>query len=1336
VAEKILKIKILTELAGEQALKTIVKELENTDVKIKKLNSILEISKNGVDFYTHSVVLASKSLENLQKSALGISSSALDFKQAKITSSASAAAELERKAVQNIDAQIIQDAFNTQKRLEQIKISNRTATANLFQQETSNIVNELNNRLALEQSIRINGANSIKTIELRAAQEEIKIKQNLASELRKIDAGVAAGSQGRDIKGRFTNQQPNTLRTALIQQTEAQINANRESLLAAQRHAQQADALSKVTTVSKSRIQTLEDEISGHQSLAVRVAEIIGLYRVYNFALNTVINAIKAIPKIGIDLQATQATLTSTIGTSAGMAGAMKFLKEEAERTGIAITTVRNTFSQFQASTSLAGESLQSTVNIFRSMNSVVTSLHLPTEKAAGIFNALAQIFNKSKVQSEELVKQLGNLIPGAFAAFAAANRSQFTSSTQLIAELRKGNVFAHETVEKFAIFLENRFAGAFALASQGINANIGRLQTSFTLLGESIFKTAEGPMLSVIKSLTNIANAITKDIEGFNIIGKTLEVFSALLTAIALKALVNFTRGLFLTVTAEEALALSVKATTPALAAQALALEGTTIASRGLKAAMAFLISPTTIIVGIGLIILELKKLADVGNIAKENLDNILAEFQRNKPAPKDATIGEQIQIKAGQDPKLILAKEQLKILENDTAKIQEQISNIKLTGIVTPFVDSLEKELRAKVATINQTKEFLEESLFNIKEDIEKAAKANKPPPIDFLEGIENLTVESFDLKGKRVEAAAARFINRIENKTLFKAANKLIGENLKTPVTKPDDLDQLTNAKKFIQQFNENLELTKKAAANSVGGGSTQKNLFKDLERDSKAATDQLTGDLKRLSNSFEDNKISIANFFSQKQALQEADLGRQIEITDRSIAIAKKAGDAAKIEELRDKKQSLFQQAGDTADELNRERFKALEQFNIKLQEIRANSLDITGQKDQANLIRTNVRFLNDEKLIRINLNKEAEKQLAVVKQHALAEGEVNILLEKESREQSILATKENSIHIARQTGIINQQQAARQILEARKLLLDSEDREIDKLQQIVNLNRNDVILADKLADAKARQEARIASTQGAAQRIVQENLPTELNFITKNDQDILALKLERDTKLGELEKNIVGKTAEEVNSLRTAANDRFFKGSLAANLQYSKGIANVGSTVFQGLTDAAVKQFGAQSKEARRAFIAFKAFKIAELSIQIASNIAAAFGAGASVPLVGPVTTAPLYAGLAAALGAVQLAAVVSQQPPAAHGGLDFVPKEQTFLLNKGERVLSPNQNKDLTGALANGSIGNNQPPIVNVKNINVLDPSIVGDYLSTREGEENIMNIVKRNQAA
>jgi hypothetical protein len=73
---------------------------------------------------------------------------------------------------------------------------------------------------------------------------------------------------------------------------------------------------------------------------------------------------------------------------------------------------------------------------------------------------------------------------------------------------------------------------------------------------------------------------------------------------------------------------------------------------------------------------------------------------------------------------------------------------------------------------------------------------------------------------------------------------------------------------------------------------------------------------------------------------------------------------------------------------------------------------------------------------------------------------------------------------------------------------------------------------------------------------------------------------------------------------------------------------------------------------------------------------------------------------PLNAVLAAislATAMAKVAAIAAQQPPAAHGGLESVPREQTYLLAQGERVLSPAQNEDLTSFLdkANeGGVGN------------------------------------------
>jgi hypothetical protein len=111
----------------------------------------------------------------------------------------------------------------------------------------------------------------------------------------------------------------------------------------------------------------------------------------------------------------------------------------------------------------------------------------------------------------------------------------------------------------------------------------------------------------------------------------------------------------------------------------------------------------------------------------------------------------------------------------------------------------------------------------------------------------------------------------------------------------------------------------------------------------------------------------------------------------------------------------------------------------------------------------------------------------------------------------------------------------------------------------------------------------------------------------------------------------------------------------------------------------------------------------KAYKVAAIARATINTYEAATGAYASlapIPVVGPAL------GIAAAAAAVtaglaNVRTIASQNVSGiAHGGLTNVPAESTYVLQKGERVLSPNQNKDFTNFIStaandsNGGKGN------------------------------------------
>jgi len=79
---------------------------------------------------------------------------------------------------------------------------------------------------------------------------------------------------------------------------------------------------------------------------------------------------------------------------------------------------------------------------------------------------------------------------------------------------------------------------------------------------------------------------------------------------------------------------------------------------------------------------------------------------------------------------------------------------------------------------------------------------------------------------------------------------------------------------------------------------------------------------------------------------------------------------------------------------------------------------------------------------------------------------------------------------------------------------------------------------------------------------------------------------------------------------------------------------------------------------------------------------------------AGANMMATMSAAPFPINLSApALAASHAAIAAGYAGGVAHGGLDFVPRESTFLLDKGERVLSPRQNSDLTSFLRGGGSG-------------------------------------------
>ena len=127
----------------------------------------------------------------------------------------------------------------------------------------------------------------------------------------------------------------------------------------------------------------------------------------------------------------------------------------------------------------------------------------------------------------------------------------------------------------------------------------------------------------------------------------------------------------------------------------------------------------------------------------------------------------------------------------------------------------------------------------------------------------------------------------------------------------------------------------------------------------------------------------------------------------------------------------------------------------------------------------------------------------------------------------------------------------------------------------------------------------------------------------------------------------------------------------------------------------------------------------------------------AFASTAAIPYVGPAMAPGAMATALAATMPLAASVMTTALAGVAHGGIDRVPREGTWLLDRDERVLQPQANKDLTEFLKRQEeMQSNQAPQGEIRIVNVTDKDLVQDFMTGAEGDRVIVNSLRRNAGA
>lgn len=294
----------------------------------------------------------------------------------------------------------------------------------------------------------------------------------------------------------------------------------------------------------------------------------------------------------------------------------------------------------------------------------------------------------------------------------------------------------------------------------------------------------------------------------------------------------------------------------------------------------------------------------------------------------------------------------------------------------------------------------------------------------------------------------------------------------------------------------------------------------------------------------------------------------------------------------------------------------------------------------------------------------------------------------------------------------QTGIGNDAYRARQ---AELIAQDAERMALAGVSEADVLNFKNVSLLQLQADYLAKKNSAITADYSTQDEIA----------AARYEEEKALIMLQREEKF-------IGEEEFKQRNLEAQINYEASLGNIIAQgqrarLQFAKMTFDEqlksASTGLSGITTL-------MGSENKKQFAIGKAAAIAQATINAYTSATQAYKALSGIYIVGPILGA-IAAAAAIAAGMANVSKIRSQQMGQAHAGMTSIPAEGSYLLDKGERVIQPEQNKDLTNFLGKGEEGDGSGTQIGSVSVNITVPD--GEALrnmSRREWEDMVSDKV------
>lgn len=211
----------------------------------------------------------------------------------------------------------------------------------------------------------------------------------------------------------------------------------------------------------------------------------------------------------GISMEGVRQRILFASNSAAEAEANFEFFRSTVNRVGLSFEETSATFAKFQAAITQSNLSAQEGLDIFEAFAEASSVLRLSGAEAAGIFLALEQMVSRGFVSMEELRRQLGNRLPG---AFEIAARSMNITTVELQKLVSSGELATSEFLPRFAAEVKRSMADSIDDASQSVLAAFNRLRNAFFELRDAsarVFLPALGDLVDELARFAQSDDAV-----------------------------------------------------------------------------------------------------------------------------------------------------------------------------------------------------------------------------------------------------------------------------------------------------------------------------------------------------------------------------------------------------------------------------------------------------------------------------------------------------------------------------------------------------------------------------------------------------------------------------------------------------------------------------------------------------------------------------------------------------------------------------------------------------------------------------------------------------------